>query len=414
MPARPTPDTEQDNRYEQAFRDQLAAEVERGTLGVVDEPGNEYVYRPGQLFTTDKDQRRVVERLARVLDVQRDDISVDEVAPGALLLSYQQVRDVPVPDVLARLDGSFDNEPAPWLQPHHVLGGHGRIMGNPGQAPTLPVIRPTPPDAACGEAGRGVSVGVCDTGIWKHAPKEQAPWFAGVYQPEAAHVDPLVPAGAGGADQRLGLQAGHGTFVAGVVRETAPGVRVDPERALEPTGLGDEHSLATALASLDPDVEVVNLSLGGVTRNNMPSLPIWQALQNVRRDVVVVASAGNAGDRRPRWPAAFKGVVAVASVRLDGSGTPSPDPTSSHGPWVDACAPGTWVTTFVRGQLPDSVGGTTFDTPFATWTGTSFAAPVVAGRIAQVMTEAGVGAREAARRLLDRPRWDPSYGVLIT
>ena len=98
----------------------------------------------------------------------------------------------------------------------------------------------------------------------------------------------------------LASQGGHGTFVAGVVRQAAPGVRVDPEQALDPTGVGDEAMLVAALGRLAPQVSVVNLSLGGLHpgrstirchwSTRWPALPATSA---------VVAAAGNAGTSRP-------------------------------------------------------------------------------------------------------------------
>lgn len=103
--------------------------------------------------------------------------------------------------------------------------------------------------------------------------------------------------------------------VGGIVRQEAPAVRLDPERALEPSGLGDELMLAAALGSLEPGVEIGNLSLGCQTMDNVPSLPVVRALQRLCRDVVVVAAADNSGSQRPHWPAALTGVIGVAALR---------------------------------------------------------------------------------------------------
>lgn len=402
--------------YGRAFEDLIAQEVEAGRIGRVTEPGREVLYRPGQILTPEQDTDRVTEKVAEILDVSSDDIRVDEVTPGVSRLAYDEPSLTPVPDVMARLrsPGTWDGQPAPWVQPHHVTVGYGHVMGNPEAPPRLPVTAPTPPDPARATAGLGVTVGVCDTGMWKPSATEHADWFAGRYRYEADDVDALHnPHAPPTGDPRLALQGGHGTFVSGVLRETAPGVRIDPEVALEPTGFGDEEMLVDALAALEPGVEIVNLSLGCVTLDDWPSVVLWPALQRLCRDTVVVAAAGNAGNTRPRWPAAFKQVIGVASVEFDEHGGVRPDPDSSHGSWVDACAPGSWTTTFVRGRLRDDLGGQAFAEPYATWAGTSFAAPMVSGRIAELMTRYGLSARDAARRLLDRPRWNLTYGVLV-
>lgn len=402
--------------YERAFDRLIAREVEAGTIGQVTDAGREYLYRPGKIVMRNGDVDRV-RRVLRELFGLGDGVTDEQLTPGVTQLVFPEADGARVPDVMSRLRDpeTWGREPEPWVQPNHVTIGYPRLQGHPEQPPRPPQHPVSPPDASRATAGIGVTVGVCDTGIWEPAHTEHEEWFAGRYDIEQGDVDTLTdPGGVSTADDELALQAGHGTFVAGVLRETAPGVRLDPEVALDPTGVGDEGRLAQALAGLEPGVEIINLSLGCVTLDNTPSLPIWDVLQRVCRGTVVVAAAGNAGTTRPRWPAAFAGVVGVASVEYDpSSGAISPDPDSSRGAWVDACAPGSWTSTFVRGRLPADLGGTTFDEPYATWSGTSFAAPVVAGRISEIITQYGVSPRNAADRLLDRPRWHPDYGVLV-
>ncbi|MGB9375598.1 MAG: S8/S53 family peptidase [Jiangellales bacterium] len=392
--------------YAEAFRTLVESTEE---IALHDEPGREVLYRRGELVCATEDADRVASTLKRVLPGYADGLRLKEWAVGVTTLSFAPERSVL--DAVATLRKAWQQQPdpAPTLQPHHVTVGYPVIMGHPANPPLPLAAAPAPPDAAQSHVGRGVTVGVCDTGIWAKAPGAHPGWFAGRYRREADDLDVL-----GDPGQHLAMQAGHGTFVAGIVRATAPGVRLDPEKALEPSGLGTELMLATALGDLEPGVEVVNLSLGCLTLDNLPSLPIARALQKLCRDVVVVAAAGNSGSRRPSWPAAFTGVIAVAAVTQDSDGSVVPDPDSNHGPWVDACAEGTHAGTFVAGtSLLPGLGLSTFDPPYASWSGTSFAAPVVAGRVADMMTRHGVPARAAAQILLDHPRWHPDYGVLV-
>ena len=82
----------------------------------------------------------------------------------------------------------------------------------------------------------------------------------------------------------------------------------------------------------------------------------------IDRDVVVVASAGNAGTETPQYPGAYPGVLAVgASDDLDELYF-----WSSRGPWVSLTAPGC--------QMVEDV-----TTPPGTICGTSFTPAVVAG-----------------------------------
>jgi subtilisin family serine protease len=125
----------------------------------------------------------------------------------------------------------------------------------------------------------------------------------------------------------------------------------------------------------------------------------------------VVAAAGNTGSDRPAWPAALPGVVAVAATTGGPDGTVAA-PYSNFGSWVDACAEGTRTSTYVTGVLEVGKEPEKFE-GFARWSGTSFAAPHVAGRIAALMTAKGLSAPEAADALLTQQRWHPDYGVLI-
>ena len=98
-----------------------------------------------------------------------------------------------------------------------------------------------------------------------------------------------------------------------------------------------------------------------------------------------MASAGNDGTSQPQYPAAFDGVIAVGAVGPDG-----PTPWTNYGDWVDACAPGADLNSsfFAKFDGPEPRVNTVDPDRFegwATWSGTSFAAPVVVAAIAREM-----------------------------
>jgi subtilisin family serine protease len=232
-------------------------------------------------------------------------------------------------------------------------------------------------------------------------------------------VDPLdaLPQ----ADDLLDYAAGHGTFVAGIVQQVAPGAEIAMYRALESDGVGTELGVACALVrAVKAGAKIVNLSVGGQTRFDSPSLPIAAALDEITKyeaapgATVIIASAGNYGDTRPTWPAAFRRVVSVGAVAAD----LHPTAWSSRGFWVDCASVGEGIlSTFVEGRESYEFTGDpdTFGTnPFARWSGTSFAAPQVAGAVARLMQEHDLTARQALARLLAGGRPVPDFGQALS
>jgi subtilisin family serine protease len=183
-----------------------------------------------------------------------------------------------------------------------------------------------------------------------------------------------------------------------------------------PDGFVNDLQLAAALLDL-PDVELINLSLGGPTHDDI-GLPATEAALQVlfqRKPVpVVVAAAGNGYGDRPYYPAGYKRVIAVGA--LD---PPQPNIArrracfSNYGSWVDAWALGVNLrSTFLSVDArtppptpPNCLGfvhdpGTVFQfRGWAKWSGTSFSTAVVTGSIAATIRP-GIDPTEAAFRLV--------------
>jgi hypothetical protein len=172
-------------------------------------------------------------------------------------------------------------------------------------------------------------------------------------------------------------------------------------KVLDSHGVGDDFTVARVMEGLPPDVDIVNLSLGGYTEDDAPPLATAAVLSTIQaRGGAVVAAAGNAGSSRPFWPAAGKTVVGVGAVDR-GEAWTRPE-WSNYGPWVDAVTRGSSVaSTFNRGRTrcAGTFGGRvrteTFDY-WARWDGTSFSTPVVAGYLARLMTRHNLRPAEKA------------------
>ena len=217
--------------------------------------------------------------------------------------------------------------------------------------------------------------------------------------------------------------SGHGTFIAGIIQSLIPGHMIVPERIVASFGDVDVstivHRIDTLLGKEEEvfdEKTIVNMSFGGYADPDMVALE--QAIRRIRRKgAVVVASAGNDGTSRPMFPACFSDVVGVAA--LDPYG---PAPYSNHGSWVRACAPGTdLVSAFFEFNgkmelhpLPGSSDPDKFE-HWARWTGTSFAAPVVAAALLRHMKVTGRNANDAVRNVIDAPRLFrlPDLGTVV-
>nr|WP_275402366.1 S8 family serine peptidase [Streptomyces sp. SID13031] len=200
--------------------------------------------------------------------------------------------------------------------------------------------------------------------------------------------------------------AGHGTFIAGVLRLIAPKTEVVVKSYFDRAGAMWEIDLAEKLTeALAESPDIISLSAGTKTRFGIPSVGLDVFIQtrlNRVNGLVLVAAAGNDGDREYFWPAASPEVVSVGALAADGESRAS---FSNFGTWVDVYAPGeNLVNAFLTGdyectERPNTGTIRTFD-GMASWSGTSFATPLVAGLIAARMSVTGQSARQAADSLL--------------
>lgn len=234
-----------------------------------------------------------------------------------------------------------------------------------------------------------VGVLVLDTGVWLDSPLPKDRYVA----------DDLGSGLDAGVDEE-GIRdgdVGHANFVAGVLLARSGRVRPRVMRIVDTFGVCRESDLIAGLGQAD-DHQIINLSLGGYTLDDRPPPLLTAALARLlgTGDRVVVAAAGNDGQHdRPFWPAAYAGtsvpwrrrVIAVAAH--DGRRISD---WSNTGTWITLAAPGAEVTsTFVHHDG--------FEDGWATWSGTSFAAPFVAAAIADALPGAG-SARLAAEAVI--------------
>jgi subtilisin family serine protease len=245
------------------------------------------------------------------------------------------------------------------------------------------------------DRGRGIAVAVIDGGFGTSVMTRHDGWLDGAHGPD-------------GGDQTLDVDgngvldegAGHGTFVAGVVRQVAPGCDLGLYRALDSFGFGSTWKLKDAImAAFDDGCRVINLSLGYDDVDYLGSPAISACLHYLPTSVAVVAAAGNSGSRVPILPGSHVKAIAVGALDTEGK----PCAWSNRGPWVDfSCVGEGIVSTFVPGVAADRddrpAAAFAEPDPVAMWMGTSFAAPQVSGGSAVARAE-GKSVRGAVERL---------------
>lgn len=330
---------------------------------------------------------------------------------------------VSVPQALDLIDAELgDRNPAlhggfPLVSPVHIT--HITNGTTPDTARSCPATEPEVPcccaqDEPCGPCppvapggGAGVRIAVCDTGLL--ADVVTAGWLndAGV----TGEVDQLGPQLLNGLHD-IPRYCGHGTFIAGVARCEAPESTVYVANDYV-NGALQEWLVVQKLQQLlarNPAPHVVNLSAGSYTRND------WLPLSFSAFDaggVTLVCAAGNDGTQRRFWPAAFDWTVAVGALGADQR---SRAWFSNYGDWVDVYALGEgMVNAFATGSYtyrepPKRPAVQIFDGR-ARWSGTSFAAPLVAGLIAAEMSSGGLTATDATAAVLDHARAQAVPGV---
>jgi subtilisin family serine protease len=204
---------------------------------------------------------------------------------------------------------------------------------------------------------------------------------------------------------------GHGTMVAGIIAAiannslgiagVAPEVKIMPLKVLTSKG-GNWIDLNLAIRyAANNGADIITMSLGG--KSSLLFDTFTQAAINYayQKGCVIVAAAGNDNNSEPFYPAAYDNVIAVSAINQSDQKAPF----SNFGSYIDLCAPGVDIlSTFINET-------------YAYGSGTSFAAPFVAGVAALLLSKHPyLTPQEVAETLYNQAEdlgesgWDEYYG----
>lgn len=251
---------------------------------------------------------------------------------------------------------------------------------------------------AVSRGSSAVTVAVIDSGI-DYTHPDLSPNYAGGDDFVSTDGDPMD-------------DHGHGTHVAGIIAAAvdnltgtpgaaegvagvAPRARIRAYKACSADGSCTDFAIEQAIArAIDDGASVINMSLG--------SLEYSQSLDEAVQDawnagLVVVAGAGNNNTTAPFYPAALPNVVAVAAFDEDGRRASF----SNHGAWVDLSAPGNVVVSTYPMSACAGAATPPGDTGCYAWlSGTSMAAPHVAGAAALIWSRGDVSSNAQVVNIL--------------
>jgi hypothetical protein len=211
-----------------------------------------------------------------------------------------------------------------------------------------------------GFKGQGINIAILDTGV-------------------AAHEDLVIKGGVSFVDGASSFEddQGHGTHIAGTIGAinnklgvvgVAPEANIYSVKVLDKNGTGSYSQIIQGIGwAIENRMNIISMSLGGNTDSQALHEIILKAKE---QGIILVAAAGNSGQgvETEAYPAKYSEVISVGAI----DSLHKRASFSSTGSELDLMAPGL------------NILSTTFDGKYGVMSGTSMAAPHVAGIAASI------------------------------
>jgi subtilisin family serine protease len=339
----------------------------------------------------------------------------------------QRVRSIDAAVVAARTGQSTNDvadqlantDSVAFVEPNYIVrssripndAGFGRLWGlrNTGQLGGRPGADTSATTAWDITTGGDVVVAVTDTGIdYRHPDLDGNIWSNpnevanGIDDDGNGYVDDVHGIDLAYGDSDPNDDSGHGSHVAGIIGAEGNNligsvgvdwkVRLMPLKFLDKNGDGNTADAAAAIDyAVDQGAKVINASWGGPAFSHTLYAAISRAADH---GVLFVAAAGNEGadsDTSPDYPAAFD-LSNVISVAASDPEDQLLDFSNYGRRTVDLAAPGDLIYSTVPTKVNSS--------GYATYSGTSMAAPYVSGAAALYWSHAPASSYDQVRNAL--------------
>lgn len=241
-----------------------------------------------------------------------------------------------------------------------------------------------------GHTGQGIIVAVIDTGVdYNHEDLKNNIWINtkeiagnGIDDDGNGYIDDVRGWNFDNDNNNVLDNNGHGTHVSGTIAAENNGIGVTgiaynsqimPVKALDANGSGSSSNITKGIYyAVDNGAKVINLSLGGDSSNDSLKSAIEYASS---KGVIVVMAAGNNSESIPSYPAryAYNSGIAVGAVDQNNNFADFSNRSGSK-EIAYITAPGVNVYSTVPNNQYD------------TYSGTSMAAPHIAGVVALMLS----------------------------